>query len=233
MTLKPSRQESPETGGLTASSVDSRARTSVFPASGKGSKESDPACGQSMPGSFAFYDRETSSWRMFQQSLPLFADADGLSHLRQQDEFTATWPKSGMCLNGIAYRRPRLVQTISAGVTSWLPTPRAEERGQYQRDRGQKGKERPTLTGIAKGWTPTPAATDWKGIFNPETVKRRALESTRGVRLPEHASRLEGNSGKLNPEWVEWLMGFPIGWTDLGDSATPLSHKSQSGSAGG
>jgi hypothetical protein len=24
----------------------------------------------------------------------------------------------------------------------------------------------------------------------------------------------------LNPEWVEWLMGFPIGWTDLEDSET-------------
>lgn len=23
--------------------------------------------------------------------------------------------------------------------------------------------------------------------------------------------------GKLNPQWVEWLMGFPIGWTDLED----------------
>lgn len=24
----------------------------------------------------------------------------------------------------------------------------------------------------------------------------------------------EQNGGKLNPEWVEWLQGFPIGWTD-------------------
>jgi hypothetical protein len=23
-------------------------------------------------------------------------------------------------------------------------------------------------------------------------------------------------SGQLNPRWVEWLMGFPDGWTDLG-----------------
>jgi len=23
--------------------------------------------------------------------------------------------------------------------------------------------------------------------------------------------------GKLNPRWVEWLMGFPIEWTDLKD----------------
>lgn len=21
--------------------------------------------------------------------------------------------------------------------------------------------------------------------------------------------------GKLNPMWIEWLMGFPAGWTDL------------------
>ena len=23
--------------------------------------------------------------------------------------------------------------------------------------------------------------------------------------------------GALNPQWVEWLMGYPIGWTDLKD----------------
>jgi hypothetical protein len=23
--------------------------------------------------------------------------------------------------------------------------------------------------------------------------------------------------GQLNPQWVEWLMGFPDGWTDLED----------------
>ena len=37
-----------------------------------------------------------------------------------------------------------------------------------------------------------------------------------------------GNGGRLNPTWVEWLMGFPLGWTDLEDSVTPSSHKSQS-----
>ena len=28
-------------------------------------------------------------------------------------------------------------------------------------------------------------------------------------------------SGSLNPEWEEWLMGYPIGWTELEDSETP------------
>ena len=31
----------------------------------------------------------------------------------------------------------------------------------------------------------------------------------------------EENCGQLNPEWVEWLMGFPAGWTDLNASETP------------
>lgn len=27
-------------------------------------------------------------------------------------------------------------------------------------------------------------------------------------------------SGELSPDWVEWLMGFPIGWTELNASET-------------
>jgi hypothetical protein len=39
--------------------------------------------------------------------------------------------------------------------------------------------------------------------------------------------RVRGEGGgTLNPTWVEWLMGFPLGWTDLGDSATRSSRKS-------
>ena len=37
----------------------------------------------------------------------------------------------------------------------------------------------------------------------------------------ERKAMQAGNGGKLNPTWVEWLMGFPTGWTDLKDSETP------------
>ena len=30
----------------------------------------------------------------------------------------------------------------------------------------------------------------------------------------------QGKTGQLNPEWVEWLMGYPIGWTELNASET-------------
>ena len=36
----------------------------------------------------------------------------------------------------------------------------------------------------------------------------------------ERKAMQAGNGGKLNPMWVEWLMGFPLGWTDLKDSET-------------
>ncbi len=38
--------------------------------------------------------------------------------------------------------------------------------------------------------------------------------------------------GSLNPTWVEWLMGFPLGWTALEASATPSSRKSRKSSGG-
>jgi hypothetical protein len=34
-------------------------------------------------------------------------------------------------------------------------------------------------------------------------------------------------NGQLNPEFVEWLMGFPLGWTVCEPSATPSSRKSR------
>jgi hypothetical protein len=47
--------------------------------------------------------------------------------------------------------------------------------------------------------------------------------------LPKKGERRPG--GQLNPTWVEWLMGFPLGWTALPPSATPSSRRSPSGSA--
>ncbi len=32
----------------------------------------------------------------------------------------------------------------------------------------------------------------------------------------------------VNPEWIDWLMGFPGKWTDLEVSATPSSQPPQS-----
>lgn len=43
----------------------------------------------------------------------------------------------------------------------------------------------------------------------------KALESAGKISSEERRSMAAGNGGQLNPTWVEWLMGFPLGWTDL------------------
>ena len=50
----------------------------------------------------------------------------------------------------------------------------------------------------------------------PTRVCHKGSHKDRGkYNLTEHVG------GSLNPTWVEWLMGYPSGWTDLEDSETP------------
>ncbi len=72
---------------------------------------------------------------------------------------------------------------------------------------------------------PTPIANGMaggSGAFN----KAQSLEDSGQITKEERIAIQAGNGGKLNPIWVEWLMGFPLGWTDLEDSETQSSHKS-------
>jgi hypothetical protein len=63
---------------------------------------------------------------------------------------------------------------------------------------------------------PTPTARDYRAPGLPE--KRQARMEERAQPLPEVIG------GMLNPQWVEWLMGFPIGWTDCDVSAMQSCH---------
>jgi DNA (cytosine-5)-methyltransferase 1 len=52
---------------------------------------------------------------------------------------------------------------------------------------------------------------------HPGRVKRKDGQQTC---LSMEVNRVDETSGALNPTWVEWLMGFPLGWTDCEDSET-------------
>ena len=65
---------------------------------------------------------------------------------------------------------------------------------------------------------PTPAARDYKGMNGYEATKAKIESGQRGQmgQLPNAVMMEQGKGGgQLNPVWVEWLMGFPSGWTDL------------------
>jgi hypothetical protein len=66
---------------------------------------------------------------------------------------------------------------------------------------------------------PTPVANDAKNGTLPKASEMR--DSLPGAL---RRAQLQGN---LNPDWVECLMGFPPGWTDidgLPDLDTPSTH---------
>jgi DNA-cytosine methyltransferase len=56
-----------------------------------------------------------------------------------------------------------------------------------------------------------------EALPTPNTVDAKG--GTRKGKGQEQLCHLVG--GSLNPTWVEWLMGYPTGWTDLGASETP------------
>jgi hypothetical protein len=59
---------------------------------------------------------------------------------------------------------------------------------------------------------PTPTARDYKDTGENGNLYRNERQNGQlGIVVKRQTSEI----GSLNPTWVEWLMGFPIGWTDL------------------
>jgi hypothetical protein len=95
---------------------------------------------------------------------------------------------------------------------------------------------------------PTPTARDWKDgtaqscqNVEPNGLLGRVVHllptprvcsglRSSGMNRSELTTQ-QGVPGSLNPAWVEWLMGFPVGWTALEPSETPLSRRSSKKSA--
>ena len=87
-----------------------------------------------------------------------------------------------------------------------FPTPHAN----CHTGAGEHGEGGPNLQTVTKMF-PTPVETMYKG-WSPGHNRANTDD-----RLDYTIEREAGKGGTLNPQWVEWLMGFPIGWTDLKD----------------
>ena len=120
--------------------------------------------------------------------------------------------------NGNPYKS-RLEEAIALAPTpsgNW-PTPTAADVYTDNLKSSQQidGSMHSVSLGQAVQKWPTPKASDYKAavIWPQSKTKSRdmALRETIAERSPETIG------GKLNPMWVEWLMGFPLGWTDLED----------------
>ena len=170
-------------------------------------KASEVGCGVKSPVLLASYNPDTQSWKTSQTSLVATGD-DGL------DEFLETWPRSGMTRSGIAYQLPRLARTTTEIGSGYWRTPAAANGSQgpkskefYEHCR-KTGQSTVTLVDEVRHtpahW-PTPTARDFKD--GPAPYYRD------GILQKDTVGRAIG--GPVNPQFSEWLMGFPIGHTDL------------------
>jgi DNA (cytosine-5)-methyltransferase 1 len=204
-----------------SSVVDSPARTSRPPARALESPEPARVYGPSLPDLSAIFDPATSSWRTFRFS------GKGVSK-----RSLLTFWRAGMTRSGMAYPLRPLAPLTGAtasgssptpnyGAMDGWPTPTASvaQLGEHQ-ETWLARRERLKVTAnngngagmpltIAVQLFPTPAARDWKDTGAPTEMRRKSPT----------LNALHG--GQLNPTWVEWLMGFPLGWTDLELSVTP------------
>jgi DNA (cytosine-5)-methyltransferase 1 len=192
--------------------------------------EKKAVCGEKWRGSFVKYSLDSCSWKTHQCSL-----------LGDLDEFLETWPQWGLMRDGECWEQQTLAQTIRGtgfgfvpnGVDYFhtpnttgldggsnsrkalrkrlLPTPDASQRGPTKDYNPQaKSQSGRTLQSFAAKF-PTPQSNDAKNAVVRHRTK--SLQVMLGGTIATDNPELIG--GQLNPMWVEWLMGWPLGMTDL------------------
>lgn len=239
---------------LTSFRAAFRAKTYLQPGKARESTERGPDCGLNSRESFARFDRATRSWKIPRCLFPGVLD-----------EFSETFPKSGMMLHGQCWelttselrtcekesgysRRTRLLfGTPTATMTrrsekfmkgNRLPNPaKVAERQKFLTPTATDSlRSAFRLESLASHWEKHPKSNlseqiAFETLFPTPRTKGlcggtgsfdalKKLEDNGAITTEERRSMQAGNGGALNPNWVEWLMGWPIGWTALGASET-------------
>ena len=177
----------------TLSLADFLVRTSAQPGAVKVYQEAVAAFGSNSTGLSTKSARVTRSSKT---SAP-FAVEDWI-------EFSGRLLRSGMMRNGIVFPLQPLAPLTNATASGSSPiwqTPVADDA--VARENGKwNSRGEPKLSAQVLLW-PTPTAHNAKeGAYPAEYTRNTPTLSARA-------------GGRLNPRWVEWLMGFPDNHTDL------------------
>jgi hypothetical protein len=179
----------------TSSAAGSPAKTSASPDEAAGSQERGRVFGVRTPDLWANFDPATSSWKTSR----LYVLGDSI-------KCSKTSMRAGMTRSGMVFPLVPLAPLTAATASGLLLTPIASNYGSNQGGgaAGRVGPVRHSLREMAKhGLWPTPTARDWKSGTGAKPRKGHALPLSSQI------------GGQLNPTWVEWLQGFPLGWTEV------------------
>jgi len=178
---------------LTLYRADSLARISALREKAQGLPASAADSGNSLRGSLARYDRDSHTLKTAQHSL-----------LEDSTLCCVTLPRSGSMRNGAVYQREKLahrMSVIGCGYSQKESIHTTTVCGNHNRKGASKTSGDGLATYVRK--YPTPTAHNAKETNAPSESMRNTptLGSIAG--------------GPMNPTFPEWLMGWPIGWTDL------------------
>ena len=170
-------------------------------------QEQEAQCGDIWHGLLARLDQNTHLWKIPQCSL--------LEDLEQSLEI---WPQWGTMRNGVCWEQMTLEQTITENEYGYWPTSTAglSKHGatlEYWNNRIAKGRQSDTHMEVLRKMWGTPKAQD----------SRHASWDRGKSNLGEQVAGIH-NGGHLNPTWTEWLMGWPLEWTDLKPLEMDKSH---------
>jgi len=226
---------------LTLYLADFHARTLAQPEKVQELQAADPQCGNTWQGSLARLDPSTSMWKTaqcslledsmsFSLTLPRWGlMQNGALYPQQTLVQTIKEKESGLKPNNDTFFHTPCSTGMDGGSNSrkalkkrleW-PTPNTLEGlapKKLDRIMEYNNKSRPgrsyasmnlreqVVYGKIPIW-PTPTANE-DACGKPTGKMQKMLGNHPEVRQ-------DLNGGTLNPTWVEWLMGWPLGWTDL------------------
>jgi hypothetical protein len=188
------------------------ARTSARQEKERALTEPEADCGKKWRGLLVKWDQD-----MFSSKTVLCSE--------QEDStlFSKTLPKWGMMLDGECWEQltpVRLTKETECGLE-----PNGETFFHTPNTGGLDGgsNSRRALKKRMKSLWPTPNASDADKWSHQSLAERQAKGQQ--VRLNTAVAPEGGRGGSLNPTWVEWLMGWPLGWTDLKPLETDKSQR--------
>ena len=188
-------------------------------------KENAPGCGERWQGLLARLDQSSFLWKTVQCSL-----------LEDSEQSLEIWPNWGSMRNGVCWEQMMWEQTTTENEYGYWLTPTAtaisgrsqeamEYRTKQRESQGHKTVQPGNLAEQVMYSGKVPCKDMKKPTMLPTPTAHNSKEGAYPAEFTRKTPTLATHAGgKLNPMWTEWLMGWPLGWTDLKPLETDKCH---------
>jgi len=136
--------------------------------------------------------------------------------------YSLTWRMKGITTKYLLFQLvPQGPGTAGIGSGLW-PTPTAADTftGNLKSSQQKEGVNHSINLpqAIHMKMFPTPTASEVRQGWQDRSRGKKGTQESLSTEIIKQQGGREQVKGQLNPPWVEWLMGYPPGWTDVGNT---------------